>query len=89
MGCKVEYKASVSKDLKKIGRKVAKRILDQIEKELGADPDKGVPLSGQFKGMFRYRIGDYRIIYVKTGRGVLILRIGHRRKIYKKHTGAR
>lgn len=80
---KIEYKSSVSKDLKKLDKKVTKRILNELEKNLGENPNIGVPLSGQFKGLFKYRVGDYRIIYAKTIRGVLILRIGHRSKIYK------
>lgn len=39
--------------------------------------------SGQFKGLFKYRIGDYHVIYAKTRRGILILRIAHRSKTYK------
>ncbi|MEA2046157.1 MAG: type II toxin-antitoxin system RelE/ParE family toxin [Euryarchaeota archaeon] len=83
MTYKVEYKSSVSKDLKKLNTRSAKRILHQVEKDLGADPDRGVPLSGQFKGLFKYRIGDYRIIYTKTKDGILVLRIGHRSKVYR------
>ena len=80
---KIEYKSSVSKDLKKLDKKVTKRILNELEKNLGENSNIGVLLSGQFKGLFKYRVGDYRIIYAKTIRGVLILRIGHRSKIYK------
>jgi len=80
---KIEYKSSVSKDLKKLDKKVTKRILNELEGNLGENPNIGVPLSGQFKGLIKYRVGDYRIIYAKTIRGVLILRIGHRSKIYK------
>ncbi|RLG24718.1 hypothetical protein DRN85_07240 [Methanosarcinales archaeon] len=43
-----------------------------------------MPLSGQFKGLFKYRIGNYRAIYAKTKEGVLVLRIGHRSRIYKR-----
>ena len=80
---KIEYKSSVGKDLKKLEKKVTKRILNELEKNLRENPNIGVPLSGQFKDLFKYRVGDYRIIYAKTITGVLILRIGHRSKIYK------
>lgn len=83
MACKIEYKSSVIKDLKKLDKKVAMRILQQLEKSLGENPDCGIPLSGQFKGLFKYRIGDYRVIYVKTKEGVLVLRIRHRSKAYR------
>ncbi|WP_418888744.1 type II toxin-antitoxin system RelE family toxin [Methanothrix soehngenii] len=41
-----------------------------------------MPLTGQFKGLLKLCIDDYRVIYSKTGDGVLILRIGPRNKVY-------
>ncbi len=84
MACKIEYKSSVSLDLRYLDKKIAKRILKDLEGTLTADPDAGIPLTGQFKGLFKLRIGDYRVIYLKTGDGVLILRIGPRSKVYER-----
>ena len=83
MDYKVEYKSSVSRDLKKLDKNVAIRIIQNLERDLGENPNRGVPLSGQFKGLFKYRTGDYRVIYARTGAGVLVLRIGHRSRVYK------
>jgi mRNA interferase RelE/StbE len=80
---KIEYKSSVLKDLKKIEVSTAKRILNKLERELSKDPDSGTPLKGEFKGLFKYRVGEYRVMYTKTARGILILRIAHRKKAYK------
>ena len=77
------YKSSVSKDLKKIDKSIAKRILQRIEEDLGKNPNRGIPLSGRYKGLFKYRIGSYRVIYTKTKEGIIVLRIGHRGKMYK------
>jgi len=77
------YKSSVSRDLKKIDKSIAKRILQRIEEDLGKNPNRGVPLLGQYKGLFKYRIGSYRVIYTKTKEGIIVLRIGHRGKMYK------
>jgi mRNA interferase RelE/StbE len=81
---KIIYKASVEKDLKKMDRAEAKRILNSIERDLSKDPDKGIPLKGTYQGLYRFRTGDYRVIYAKTVDGVLVLRIGHRKDVYKK-----
>jgi mRNA interferase RelE/StbE len=81
---RILYKSSVSRDLKSLDRNVAERILRDLEDTLKRDPDNGIPLSEQFKGLFKMRIGDYRVIYSKAPEGVLILRIGHRRKIYSR-----
>jgi len=79
----VLYKASVERDLKKLDHSVALRVLDQIEQDLATDPGKGEPLKGAFQGLFKYRIGDYRVIYTKTQDGILVLRIGHRKDVYR------
>jgi len=78
------YKKSVHRDLKKLSKAEAGRILDQIEKELSKKADAYPVLKGQFAGLRKYRVGDYRVIYVILGADVLILRIGHRRDVYKK-----
>ena len=78
----IEYKASVERDLKKIDRKQTTRILDKIEDALRDNPDAGEALTGQYKGLFKLRVGDYRVIYAKTKIGVLIVRIRHRGKAY-------
>ena len=43
------------------------------------DPAKVIPLTGDFAGLFRFRVGSYRVIYAKAGGGILILRISHRK----------
>ena len=83
MTIEIRYKSSVYNDLKKIKMPSAGRIMDKIEDELGENPDKGIPLKGKFKGLFKYRVGDYRVVYVKGKNHIEILRIGHRRSIYK------
>ena len=83
MPVKIDYKSSVFKDLKKIGMTEATRIMDKLEKDLGKNPGKGEPLKGKFKGMFKLKIGDYRVIYTKAKDSVLILRIGHRKHVYR------
>jgi len=82
LACRIEYKSSVSRDLRRLDKNIAKLILKDLEGTLTADPDVGIPLSGQFKGLFKLRVGEYRIIYSKTVNGVLILRVGHRGTVY-------
>ncbi|MDD5168286.1 MAG: type II toxin-antitoxin system RelE/ParE family toxin [Syntrophales bacterium] len=79
----VFYKKSVHRDLKKLSRDEVSRILDQIEEELTKKPESYPVLKGQFAGLRKYRIGDYRVIYALVGTDILVLRIGHRRDVYK------
>lgn len=81
---RVDYKASVEKDLKRLGKQAALRVLTRIEKSLVAEGLQGEPLTGEFAGLHRLRVGDYRVIYARTDEGYLVLRIGHRREVYRR-----
>jgi mRNA interferase RelE/StbE len=74
----------VQHDLKKLSKSDARRILDQIEEELPGNAEVYQVLKGQFAGLRKYRVGDYRVIYAILNDEVIVLRIGHRKDVYKK-----
>jgi mRNA interferase RelE/StbE len=78
----IRYKRSVERDLVRIVKREARRVLDKIEKELSTHPDRYPTLKGEFQGLRKMRMGDYRIIYAILEDNVLILRIGNRREVY-------
>jgi len=80
---KISYKASVEQDLKKLDKQVVARLLHKLEQVLSKNPNAGEALHGEFRGLFKYRIGDYRVIYTKMVDGILVLQIGHRREVYR------
>ena len=79
---RILYKSSVSRDLRKIAPKDVDRILSQIRMVLGEDPQSGEQLHGDFEGLLKLRIGDYRVVYALSGNDVVVLRIRHRSKAY-------
>ncbi len=83
MAYNIAYKKSVHRDLKKLSKAEACRILDQIEQGLLKEPESNPVLKGQFTGLRKFQVGDYRVIYALLGDDILILRIGHRRDVYK------
>lgn len=83
MASPIRFKSSVIHDLNHLDPATAERIIREIEETIGSDPTIGEPLSGEFKGLFRYRIGRYRVIYARYPEFVLIVRIGHRRSVYR------
>ena len=86
MTYKVVYLDQVEKDLEKLDRSIAKKILNRIETYLVLHPKElGKPLKGEFEGYWRYRWGDYRVIYKISDREILILilRISHRKDVYE------
>lgn len=80
---KVQYKASVIKDLRNTGKKEAAALLDTVVDAIATNPEKGVRARDEFKELFRYRIGNYLIIYAMLGDTVLILRIDHWKEVYE------
>jgi mRNA interferase RelE/StbE len=80
----IVYKKSVERDLKKLSKAEARRVLNQVEEQLSENADTHPVLKGQFAGLRKYRIGDYRVIYAILGADVVVLRIGHRKDVYKK-----
>lgn len=84
MAYNIVYKKSVQRDLKKLPKAEADRILNEIEQELSKNADTHPILKGQFTGLRKFRIGDYRVIYAILGNDCLVLRIGHRKEVYKR-----
>jgi len=80
---KITFKKSVAKDLKKIGLPESERILNKLTTELSVKADQLPELQGQFSGLRKYRIGEYRVILTIIGDSVLILRIRHRKDVYR------
>ncbi|MDP3041917.1 MAG: type II toxin-antitoxin system RelE/ParE family toxin [Candidatus Omnitrophota bacterium] len=82
---KVAYLDSVEEDFKKLDKTTIRKILNRIETYLACDPKElGKPLKGEFQGYWRYRWGDYRVIYKISEREILILvlRISNRKDVY-------
>ena len=82
MEYKIAYKRSVIKDLKKIDKTDSKKIIVKIEKEFSKKPESYPALKGEFIGLRKLRVGNYRIIYAILDNEVLILRVGHRKEVY-------
>lgn len=75
--------------LETLDRHAARRIMDKLEFYAGQDDPLAFAkmLTGGLCGLYRYRVGEYRVIFQKDTRGQVlildILRIGHRKDIYE------
>ena len=82
LGYKITFARSARKELQDLPIDVAERMLKKIGSlASNARPSGCTKLRGA-TDLWRIRSGDYRVIYSKTGDGVLILRIGPRNKVY-------
>lgn len=83
----VKWDPRAIKDLKSLSLDVKHRIYSFIENKVDSSKDPrifGEPLKGDKAGLWRYRIGDYRIICKLYDKEliVLVIKAGHRKKVY-------
>lgn len=76
-----------SRNLARLDRPVGRHIVERIN-WLAANLDviSLEPLTGDLAGLYKLRVGDYRVIYeiLRDEQTILIHAIGHRRDIYRK-----
>jgi mRNA interferase RelE/StbE len=81
---KVEWTEGAIRDLEKLDRQIARRILKKVtwfSKNFQSTVPE--PLSGAFKGTFKLRIGHWRAVYTVEGEVIAIQFVGHRGEIYR------
>ena len=83
----VEISEFAEKELLKLDSSQRRQIMAWIKKNLVdcEDPRRtGHPLTGEFQGLWRYRVGRYRIIaeIIDSRLVILVVEVGHRKNIY-------
>jgi mRNA interferase RelE/StbE len=82
----IEWTTPALRELRKLDRPVARRILAAVTKLAGTPRPVGSrALVGQPAGVMRLRVGDYRVIYQVEDDRVLVtvVRVAHRRDVYR------
>ncbi|WP_026331305.1 type II toxin-antitoxin system RelE/ParE family toxin [Thioalkalivibrio sp. ALE11] len=87
MTWRIEYARSAQKEVQKLDQQARKRIRHYLERRVAHMHDPrtlGKPLKGRFSELWRYRVGDYRVVCELRDEllVVLVVRIGHRRGVY-------
>jgi mRNA interferase RelE/StbE len=85
---RVEWEDETVKELKKLDARAQRNIVRYLGEKIATEDDPrrfGDPLRKDLKGLWKYRIGDYRIICSIEDKSVVVLvvRVGHRRSVYK------
>lgn len=89
MSWSINYTDTAKKQLKKLDRQVALRIVDFMDERISPleDPrSTGKALTGLLLGAYwRYRVGEYRVICnIQDGAlCVLVIEVGNRKEVYK------
>ena len=72
------------KDIQRLDPTVKKRISTALLRYQVDPLQYSERLIDSKLGSYRFRIGDYRVIFDIKGDEIVVLRVGHRREIYKR-----
>jgi len=81
---RIEWTEGAIRDLQKLDKVIARRILKKIT-WFSKNFERIIleALDGEFKGTYKLRAGDWRVVYSVERETVIIQFVGHRREIYK------
>lgn len=88
MAWTIEYSDTAKDQLRKLDKPIARRIVDYMDEritDLENPRSSGKALTGPLGGLWRYRVGDYRVICeIRDGAlCILVLELGNRREVYR------
>lgn len=88
MAWTIEYTETAKRQLKKLDRQVARRMVDFMDQRVARARDPrslGKALTGVLGAFWRYRVGDYRIIVSIEDKRIciLVVAVGNRREAYR------
>jgi len=84
----IDYTSTAKNQLRKLDKQSAKRILDYLDERVSSKDDprsSGKALTGPLGGLWRYRIGDFRVIcnIQDDALRILVVQLAHRRDVYR------
>ena len=83
MSFKLIFTQNAVRDIKKLDRVAQKQLVRKLKQFQTHPLFYAKKLTSPVIGQYRWRIGNYRIIFDIKGRDLIILRVGHRKEIYK------
>lgn len=83
-----EFDPRALKELSRLGKEHQRRIIAYLDERIAGSDDPrrfGKPLKHEFAGLWRYRVGDYRMICRMEDNRlvVLVVKVSHRRDVYE------
>jgi mRNA interferase RelE/StbE len=83
----IEVSSGAERQLRKLDRATSKRLVDYLKRLVADNSDprqRGKALRGPLTGLWRYRVGDYRLVceLIDERLVVLVVRLGHRSTVY-------
>lgn len=84
----IDYAETAKEQLRKLDKQTARRIVDFMDERIAGQQNPrstGKALTGPLDSLWRYRVGDYRVICdIQDGAlRVLVVQVGNRRDVYR------
>ena len=83
---KIEFEQRAKKQFYKLSREVQERLTKAIDEKLSVNPKEYlIPLAGNKAGLYKFRVGDYRLLCSKDDvkLHILVVKVKHRREVYR------
>lgn len=84
MSYRLVYTHRAARDIAALDPKTRERVGAQLARYEGDPLRYAEKLAHSSLGSFRFRIGDYRVVFDVEGEEIVVLRVGHRREIYRR-----
>lgn len=83
---KLRYKKPAVKDIKALLVQIQRRLASKLEFFVSQDDPLSFaePLTKPADAQYRYRLGDYRILFDVENDSLIVLRAQHRREVYRR-----
>ena len=80
---KFRFRPNVPEEVRAIEQKTALNILEAVHRYAETGAGRVKPLSGDFQGLLRLRVGDHRVIFGETNDTITIHRVLDRKDAYR------
>lgn len=80
---KIRFHPNVPQEVRAIEQRAALNILSAIHRYAATGAGRVKPLSGEFEGLLRLRVGNHRVIFDETEDTITIHRVRDRREAYR------
>ena len=79
----IRFHPNVPAEVRAIEQKAAMTILEAIHRYAETSAGRVKPLSGEFEGMLRLRVGNHRVFFDETADTITIHRVLDRKDAYR------
>ena len=77
---RIRFQPNVAAEVRAIEQPVAMTILEAMHRYAATGAGRVKPLSGEFEGLLRLRLGDYRVLFDETADTITIHRVADRKE---------